>query len=74
MRLLSYVSRFVSVACVLRLTMFNSVCVSVLLVATVYVIYFYGPILRKLSPFARQLMGMRVEMQTQIRSRRNSDD
>lgn len=44
------------------------VCISVLLVATVYIIYFYGPILRKRSPFAQQLMDRRAEMQTQIRS------
>lgn len=31
------------------------VCISVVLVASVYVIYYYGPTLRKRSPFAQQL-------------------
>lgn len=45
----------------------NSVCISVLLVATVYVIYFHGPILRKRSPFAQQLMDRRAEIQSDLR-------
>lgn len=33
----------------------GTVCISVPLVASIYVIYFYGPSLRKRSPFAQQL-------------------
>lgn len=40
------------------------VCVSVPLVAAVYVIYWYGETLRKRSPFAQQLQDARQEMQT----------
>ncbi|KAF7594076.1 hypothetical protein BBP40_010213 [Aspergillus hancockii] len=38
--------------------------ISFVLVAAVYVIYWYGPTLRKRSPFAQQLNDARVEMQT----------
>lgn len=36
-------------------------CISVLLVVSVYVIYWKGPVLRKRSPFAQQLSAARVE-------------
>ncbi|GKZ17679.1 hypothetical protein AbraCBS73388_009996 [Aspergillus brasiliensis] len=39
-------------------------CISFLLVIAVYVIYWYGPTLRKRSPFAQQLSDARVELQT----------
>ncbi|KNG88439.1 MFS multidrug transporter [Aspergillus nomiae NRRL 13137] len=39
-------------------------CISFVLVIAVYVIYWYGPTLRKRSPFAQQLSDARVEMQT----------
>ncbi|KAB8235463.1 hypothetical protein ETB97_006798 [Aspergillus alliaceus] len=38
--------------------------ISFVLVAAVYVIYWYGPTLRKRSPFAQQLSDARVELQT----------
>lgn len=38
-----------------------TVCISVLLVISVYVVYFYGPTLRKRSPFAQQLSDARAE-------------
>lgn len=40
------------------------VCISFILVIAVYVIYWYGPTLRKRSPFAQQLSDARVEIQT----------
>ncbi|KAE8165992.1 major facilitator superfamily domain-containing protein [Aspergillus tamarii] len=39
-------------------------CISFVLVIAVYVIYWYGPTLRKRSPFAQQLSDARVELQT----------
>ena len=42
----------------------TAVCISFLLVVAVYVIYWYGPMLRKRSPFAQQLSDARVELQT----------
>lgn len=42
------------------------VAVSVVLVMTVYVIYWYGPVLRKRSPFAQQLIDARVETHNRI--------
>ncbi|PWY89593.1 synaptic vesicle transporter [Aspergillus sclerotioniger CBS 115572] len=39
-------------------------CISFLLVVAVYVIYWYGPTLRKRSPFAQQLSDARVELHT----------
>ncbi|OJJ47150.1 hypothetical protein ASPZODRAFT_151695 [Penicilliopsis zonata CBS 506.65] len=42
-------------------------CVSFILVAAVYVIYWYGPTLRKRSPFAQQLEDARHEMEAQGR-------
>ncbi|KFY45453.1 hypothetical protein V494_00949 [Pseudogymnoascus sp. VKM F-4513 (FW-928)] len=39
-------------------------CISFLLVAAVYVIYYKGPVLRKRSPFAQQLSHAREEMET----------
>ncbi|OGM45442.1 MFS multidrug transporter [Aspergillus bombycis] len=39
-------------------------CISFVLVIAVYVIYWYGPTLRKRSPFAQKLSDARVEMQT----------
>ncbi|OJJ58966.1 hypothetical protein ASPSYDRAFT_152456 [Aspergillus sydowii CBS 593.65] len=39
-------------------------CISFLLVIAVYVIYWYGPTLRKRSPFAQQLSDAKAEMQT----------
>lgn len=36
-------------------------CISTLLVVSVYVIYWKGPVLRKRSPFAQQLSGAREE-------------
>ncbi|KAE8350639.1 MFS multidrug transporter [Aspergillus coremiiformis] len=39
-------------------------CISFVLVAAVYVIYWYGPTLRKRSLFAQQLSDARVEMQS----------
>ncbi|PWY74375.1 synaptic vesicle transporter [Aspergillus heteromorphus CBS 117.55] len=39
-------------------------CISFLLVIAVYVIYWYGPTLRKRSPFAQQLSDARVELET----------
>ncbi|KAE8144179.1 major facilitator superfamily domain-containing protein [Aspergillus avenaceus] len=38
-------------------------CIAFLLVAAVYLIYWYGPTLRKRSPFAQQLNDARVEVQ-----------
>lgn len=40
------------------------VCISFLLVIAVYVIYWYGPTLRKRSPFAQQLSDAKAELQT----------
>ncbi|CAG8054514.1 unnamed protein product [Penicillium salamii] len=40
--------------------------ISVILVITVYVIYWYGPVLRKRSPFAQQLIDARVETHNRI--------
>ncbi|KAI9926219.1 hypothetical protein AWENTII_002123 [Aspergillus wentii] len=45
-------------------------CISVLLVISVYVIYWYGPTLRKRSPFAQQLSDARAE--GNVHSRRAS--
>lgn len=42
------------------------VAISVVLVITVYVIYWYGPALRKRSPFAQQLIDARVETHNRI--------
>ncbi|PLB47766.1 MFS general substrate transporter [Aspergillus steynii IBT 23096] len=39
-------------------------CISFILVIAVYVIYWYGPTLRKRSPFAQQLSDARVEIQS----------
>ena len=38
-----------------------AVCISCLLVASVYVIYWKGPVMRKKSPFAQQLSDARKE-------------
>ncbi|PYH88245.1 MFS general substrate transporter [Aspergillus ellipticus CBS 707.79] len=46
-------------------------CISVLLVATVYVIYFYGPTLRNRSPFAQQLLDARAETHNALGSAAN---
>lgn len=40
----------------------TAVCISVPLVTAVYVIYWYGPVLRKRSPFAQQLSDARKEL------------
>lgn len=42
------------------------VAISVVLVITVYVIYWYGPVLRKRSPFAQQLIDARAETHNRI--------
>jgi len=39
-------------------------CISVILVIAVYAIYWYGPALRRTSPFAQQLSDARAEMDT----------
>ncbi|KKK15146.1 hypothetical protein P175DRAFT_0510758 [Aspergillus ochraceoroseus IBT 24754] len=39
-------------------------CISFILVVAVYAIYWYGPTLRKRSPFAQQLSDARVELQS----------
>lgn len=44
----------------------SAVAISVVLVITVYVIYWYGPTLRKRSPFAQQLIDARVETHNRI--------
>lgn len=48
------------------------VCISVVLVATVYVIYWYGPVLRRRSPFAQQLVDARAEMHGRIQAQEHS--
>ncbi|CAG7953906.1 unnamed protein product [Penicillium olsonii] len=47
-------------------------CISVPLVVAVYIIYWKGPTLRKRSPFAQQLEDARVQLHTNIDSRRGS--
>ncbi|KKK23956.1 MFS multidrug transporter [Aspergillus rambellii] len=42
----------------------TEVCISFILVVAVYAIYWYGPTLRKRSPFAQQLSDARVELQS----------
>ena len=41
-------------------------CISFVLVLAVYVIYYYGPILRERSPFAQQLSDARAELDNQL--------
>lgn len=40
---------------------FSAACISLVLVLAVYVIYWYGPTLRKRSPFAQQLSDARAQ-------------
>ena len=47
-------------------------CISVLLVISVYIIYWKGPVLRARSPFAQQLNSAREEHHAQNESRRAS--
>lgn len=49
------------------LTFISSIiaCIAFVLVIAVYVIYWYGPTLRKRSPFAQQLSDARTQINTQ---------
>ncbi|OJI83630.1 hypothetical protein ASPTUDRAFT_928265 [Aspergillus tubingensis CBS 134.48] len=45
-------------------------CISIFLVATVYVVYFYGPTLRKRSPFAQKLLHARTDIHATMEHRK----
>ena len=84
MRLLFLVSSFCFFSAFNLLFFFfdnYSGCISFVLVLAVYVVYWYGPTLRKRSPFAQQLSDARAEMHqhmaqgqgvSQLNSRANS--